>query len=72
MRSLTELADNYDRWAAENDAIVAVIMDSVEGIPQSVHDHQLRQVSVFTEEAEFFRNHATRLRETKLRFFEPA
>jgi hypothetical protein len=44
----------------------------VEGIPQSVHDHQLRQVSVFTEEAEFFRNHATRLRETKLRFFEPA
>jgi hypothetical protein len=69
MRSLTELADNYDRWAAENDAIVAAIMESMESAPPSIRDHQLRQVSVFTEEAELFRNHAARLRKDKITIF---
>jgi hypothetical protein len=71
MRSLTQLADNYERWAAENDAIVAAITHSVECVPQSLRDHQLRQISAFTEEAEILRNHAARLRKTKLRPFEP-
>jgi hypothetical protein len=71
MRSLTELADNYERWAAENEALIAAIMHGVESVPQTVRNHQLRQVSVFTEEAELFRSHAARLRKTKLRLFEP-
>jgi hypothetical protein len=62
MKSLSQLADAYERWAAEEDAIVTRIMKNVEGFPRGVRDEQLRQASLLTEEAESLRYHAARLK----------
>ena len=66
MRSLGELADNYDRWAAENEAIASTILSNVSGCLEHVRDEQLLEVSLLTKEAESFRDHAARLRPSAL------
>lgn len=66
MRSLGELADNYDRWATENEAIALTILSDVSGCPEHVRDERLLEVSLLTYEAEFFRHHAARLRPSAL------
>jgi hypothetical protein len=62
MRSLGELAADYERWAAENEVIASRIMSEVSDVPETVRDEQLRQASLLTNEAEAFRHHAARLR----------
>jgi hypothetical protein len=62
MRSLSELAENYERWAAQAEAIVTAIMNRVDGLSEVVRSEQLRQASLLTAEAESFRNHAARIK----------
>jgi hypothetical protein len=62
MRSLSELAEDYERLATQDESIVTGIMKSVDGFPPEARDGQLRQASLLTAEAESFRQHAARLR----------
>ena len=62
MRSVGELADDYERWAAENEVFASKIMTNVHVFPGHGRDEQLRRASVLTKEAELFRQHAARLR----------
>ena len=62
MRSLAELAENYERWAAEDEAIVTTIMNNLDRLPEEVRDKQLRKASLIAEEVQSFRRHAARLR----------
>jgi hypothetical protein len=62
MRSLSDLADEYDRLAAEGDAIVSGIMSKADGLPDGVRQEQLRHATLLAEESRKFRDHAARLR----------
>ena len=62
MRSLLDLAADYERWAAHDDVIVKEIMNNVDGCPVAVRDAQLLQASLLVEEARFLRQRATKLR----------
>src|SRR2546430_10265537 len=62
MRSLLDLADDYERWAAHDDAIVKEIMNNVDGCLVGVRDAQLLQASLLVEEARCFRQRAGKLR----------
>jgi hypothetical protein len=62
MRSLSEVAESYERWATENDRVVAAIMDSVDRLPPTAREQQLRRASLLDDEAQNFRGHAARLR----------
>jgi len=56
MRSLSELAENYERWAAQDESIVTGIMNKVDGFPQEVRGEQLRHASLLSAEAQSFRH----------------
>jgi hypothetical protein len=66
MKSFRELADKYERWAADNEAIASTILSISSGCPEDVRNEQLLQVSLLTSEAETFRHHAVRLRGSAL------
>ena len=58
MRSLLELAENYERLADHNDAIVT----GIDRCKAGARDAQLLQASLLAEEARFFRERAAQLR----------
>jgi hypothetical protein len=62
MRSLLNLAENYELLADHNDAIVEEILSGIERCGAKVRDAQLLQASLLAEEARFFRERATQLR----------
>jgi hypothetical protein len=62
MRSLAELAENYEDWAAEDEVIVTAIMNNLDRFPDEVRDKQLLKASLIAEEVESLRPHAARLR----------
>jgi hypothetical protein len=62
MRTLSDLADEYERWAAEDDAIISGIMNNADGLADGVRLQQLRFATLLAEEARNFRDHAKRLR----------
>ena len=62
MRSLAELAENYERWAAEDEAIVTAIMNNLDRFPHEVRNKQMRKASLIAEEAQSLRRRAARLR----------
>jgi hypothetical protein len=62
MRSLSELAEDYERWAAQDESIATGIMNRVDRFPPEVRAGQLRQASLLAAEAQSFRQHAARLR----------
>jgi len=62
MRSLFDLAENYESWATHDEKIAAEIMNSVDGYPVGIRDAQLLQASLLVEEARLFREQAARLR----------
>jgi len=62
MRFLAELAEDYERWAAEDEVIVTAIMNNLDRLPDEVRDKQLRKASLIAEEAQSLRRHAARLR----------
>ena len=62
MRSLLELAENYERLADHNDAIVEEILTGIDRCRAGARDAQLLQASLLAEEARFFRERAAQLR----------
>ena len=62
MRSLLDLAENYELLADHNDAIVEEILSGIERYGTGVRDAQLLQATLLAEEARFFRERATQLR----------
>ncbi len=62
MRSLLDLADNYELLAEHNDAIVEEIMSGIDRCGTGVRDSQLLQASLLAAEARFFRERAAQLR----------
>jgi hypothetical protein len=62
MRSLSDLADEYERWAAEDDTIISEIMSHVGGLADEVRQEQLRRAQLLAEEARKLRHDALRLR----------
>jgi hypothetical protein len=62
MRSLFDLANDYERLAEHDEVIVKELTDFAAKCPPSVRDAQLLQASLLLEEARFFRERATKLR----------
>jgi len=62
MRTLSDLADEYERWAAEDDAIISGIMNNADDLADGLRLHQLRFATLLAEEAQNFRDHAKRIR----------
>src|SRR6266850_1878737 len=54
MRSLFDLANDYERWAATDEKIVTQIINSVNGCSVEVREAQLLQASLLEEEARLF------------------
>ncbi len=67
MRSLFDLADDYERWAAHDEKMVALIVNSVNGCSVEVRETQLLQASLLEQEARLFREQAAKLRAPSLR-----
>ena len=64
MRSLSDLADDYERWAAEYDAIVLRMMSDANQLAEGVRHEQLLQAARIAQEARNLRDHAKGLRRT--------
>src|SRR5437763_11348979 len=62
MRSLFDLAKDYENWATHDEKIAAEIMNSVDGYPVGIRDSQLLRASLLAEEARLFREQAAKLR----------
>ena|SRR5438552_2252933 len=62
MRSLFDLADDYERRAAHDEKIATQIVISVNGCSVEVRQAQLLQASVLGEEARLLREQAAKLR----------
>lgn len=62
MRTLSDLADDYERWAREDDAIISGIMSHVDGLADRLRQEQLRLATLLADEARTLRYDAKRLR----------
>jgi hypothetical protein len=62
MRTLSDVADEYERWAAEDDAMISGITRNVGGLADGVREEQLRFATLLAEEARNLRDDAKRLR----------
>ena len=65
MRSLGELANDYERWADEDEAVASRIISNVSNVPEDRREKRLCEASILTAQAEFLRRQAARLRESR-------
>ena len=64
MRTLRELADTYEQWAAEAEALADQMMDGLNTQRKEIRVRQLESSQMFLGEAERLRQAAARLRDT--------
>ncbi len=64
MRTLRELAETYERWAADAEALAHQIMVGLDTQRKEIQVKQQESAQTLLEEAERLRQQATRLRET--------
>ena len=64
MRTLRELADTYEEWAAEAEALADQMMDGLNTQRKEIRARQLESSQMFLGEAERLRRAAARLRDT--------
>ena len=64
MRSLRELANDYERWADENEALASQIMNNGNNFYED--REKQRYASILAAEAESFRQQAARLRASRV------
>ena len=64
MRTLRELADTYERWAAEAEALADQMMVGLNTQRKDIQVRQLESSQMFLGEAERLRQAASRLRDT--------
>jgi hypothetical protein len=62
MRTLTELAETYDQWAAEAQALADQMMAGLDTRRKEIQAKQLESAQMFLGEAERLRQAASRLR----------
>lgn len=62
MRTLEELAESYERWAADAEALADQIMAGLDTRRKDIQVKQRETAQTFLDEAERFRNAAARLR----------
>jgi hypothetical protein len=62
MRTLTELAETYEQWAAEAETLADQIMAGLNTQRKEIHVKQLESAQMFVGEAERLRQAAARLR----------
>ena len=65
MRTLAELAECYERWAAESEALAATIVANVNYLAGESQVKQLNQAEALYQEAQNLRQQAARLRVTR-------
>ena len=70
MRSLGELANDYERWADEDEAVAARIISNVSDFPEDRRDKRLCEASILAAQAESFRQQAARLRASRVPVIE--
>jgi hypothetical protein len=64
MRTLRELAETYERWAAEAEALADQMMAGLDTQRKEIQVKQRESAQIFLAEAERHRQVAARLRET--------
>ena len=62
MRTLRELAETYERWAAEAETLAEQMMKALNTQREELQVKQLESAQMFLGEAERFRQMAARLR----------
>jgi hypothetical protein len=67
MKSLSELADVYERWAAENEARAKEILAVQDSCAYEVRDYQLERASQLIDEAATLKKRAAELRKLEQR-----
>jgi hypothetical protein len=65
MRTLTELAETYEQWAAEAEALADQMMAGLNTQRNEIHVRQLQSAQIFLGEADRFRQVAARLRKSR-------
>lgn len=70
MRSVGELANDYERWADEDEAVASKIMSNASSFPEDRREKRLREASILAAQAESFREHAARLRSSRVAVIE--
>ena len=65
MRTLADLAECYERWAAESEALAATIVANVNYLAGESQVKQLNQAEALYQEAQNLRQQAARLRGTR-------
>ena len=63
MRTLQELAQTYERWAADAEALADQIMAGLDTQRKEIQLKERESAQMFVEEAERFRQVAARLRQ---------
>jgi len=63
MRTLQELAETYERWAADAEALADQIMAGLDTQRKEIQLKKRESAQMFVEEAERFRQVAARLRQ---------
>ena len=63
MRTLQELAETYERWAADAEALADQIMAGLDTQRKEIQLKERESAQMFVEEAERFRQAAVRLRQ---------
>jgi hypothetical protein len=64
MRTISELAETYEQWAADAEALADQMMAAFNTPREEIQKKQLESAQMFRGEAERLRQQATRLRET--------
>jgi hypothetical protein len=65
MRTLTELAETYEQWAAEAETLADQIMAGLNTQRKEIHLKQMESAQMFVGEAERLRQAAARLRKAR-------
>ena len=63
MRTLQELAETYERWAADAEALADQIVAGLDAQRKEIQLKERESAQMFVEEAERFRQVAARLRQ---------
>jgi len=67
MKSLSELADVYEKWATEDEARADEILAAQDSYAYEVREHQLARANQLIDEAAVLKKRATELRKLEQR-----
>ncbi len=65
MRTLRELAESYERWAADGEDLANRIISGLNALSKELQVRQRESAETLLQEAQLLRQEAARLRETR-------